>query len=255
MAKSKSQLNPKNDSFFFSVPDFIFDDTRINAGAKLTWSAISRLAENNAGICTAKASYLAAKINVSVRSIHYYIQSLVHHNLLTIIWRGKKRLFVPLIMRIKDINEVRANQYILKHNIIIDFRPMNNGKALITTDIIKKGMTPILTLVQGTIEARSTNNPHGGYLYEDMDQFAQYIGRSVSSAYRYISRLKKHATIKVDGYRFKSTSKWIIKHNVLNAKALNKSVKTQEIENSPVMNKPPLDAETESALDSLFRKM
>jgi DNA-binding Lrp family transcriptional regulator len=174
MAKNKqSNVKLENKDFYIVLSKSILD-LDLNPGEKIALGMIVSLSKST-GKSTATMQTMANMIGVSKRTMQNYVKTLVDQGYLIFEWVGNNRHFKPLESLKKD----------------------TDAKAIITSDILKnKALTLTYKITQGLLIARGINTDEGGYRFDSMEDLADYIGLSLSSAYRHIYELLRARTIK-----------------------------------------------------------
>lgn len=174
MAKNKqSQVKLENKDFYIVLSKSILE-LELNPGEKIALGMIVSLSKST-GKSTATMQTMANMIGVSKRTMQNYVKTLVDQGYLIFEWVGNNRHFKPLESLKKD----------------------TDAKAIITSDILKnKALTLTYKITQGLLIARGINTDEGGYRFDSMEDLADYIGLSLSSAYRHIYELLRARTIK-----------------------------------------------------------
>lgn len=227
MAKIKQSNAKFENKDFYIVLSASILDSDLNPGEKISLGMIVSLA-GSTGKSTATMQTMANMIGVSKRTMQNYVKTLVEKEYLIFEWVGNNRHFKPLESLKKD----------------------TDAKAIITSDILKnKALTLTYKITQDLLIARGINTDEGGYRFDSMEDLADYIGLSLSSAYRHIYELLKARTIKRHEdhrYMFISNDSYSkIRHKAFieNMKQLDLS---KEIH---------LDPHVDNVLDEIFQSM
>jgi DNA-binding MarR family transcriptional regulator len=227
MAKPRqSHVKLENKDFYIVLSKSILD-LDLNPGEKIALGMIVSLARST-GKSTATMQTMANMIGVSKRTMQNYVKTLVEKAYLIFEWVGNNRHFKPLESLKKD----------------------TDAKAIITSDILKnKTLTLTYKITQGLLIARGINTDEGGYRFDSMEDLADYIGLSLSSAYRHIYELLRARTIKRhENHRYMFVS------NDSYSKKKHKELKEnhKSIEKSKEL---VIDPYVDSVLDEVFQSM
>jgi len=200
----------------------------LSSGAKITMSAIISLAAKD-GVCYARTKVLAKMLNTSVRTIQHHISLLVFLDLVSIEYKGRMRTVRPLIGN-------------------------DNPVCIIPDQVIGLDISASYKLAYGVIAAKGVNNKLDGYHWESIQEFANYLDVSVSSAYRYVARLLAIDIIKSGDTRLHliAMDRWSIQHRKeLQSKPDHKS----KVLEKQIIAPPNIDPEDERQLDKIFNRM
>lgn len=227
MAKNKqSNIKLENKDFYIVLSKSILDLV-LNPGEKLALGMIVSLSKST-GKSTATMQTMANMIGVSKRTMQNYVKTLVDKGYLIFEWVGNNRHFKPLESFKKD----------------------TDAKAIITSDILKnKALTLTYKITQGLLIARGINTDEGGYRFDSMEDLADYIGLSLSSAYRHIYELLRARTIKRHEdhrYMFISNDSYSKKRH----KALKENMKELDLSKEIY-----LDPHVDHVLDEIYQSM
>ena len=227
MAKNKqSHVKLENKDFYIVLSKSILD-LELNPGEKIALGMIVSLSKST-GKSTATIQTMANMIGVSKRTMQNYVKTLVNQGYLIFEWVGNNRHFKPLESLKKD----------------------TDAKAIITSDILKnKALTLTYKITQGLLIARGINTDEGGYRFDSMEDLADYIGLSLSSAYRHIYELLRARTIKRHEdhrYMFISNDSYSKKRH----KAFKENMKELDLSKEIY-----LDPHDENILDEIYQSM
>ncbi len=227
MANVKQITKKQHNKDFYIVLSASILESDLNPGEKIALGMIVSLARST-GKSTATMQTMANMIGVSKRTMQNYVKTLVEKEYLIFEWVGNNRHFKPLESLKKD----------------------TDAKAIITSDILKnKALTLTYKITQGLLIARGINTDEGGYRFDSMEDLADYIGLSLSSAYRHIYELLKARTIKRHEdhrYMFISNDSYSKKRH----KAFIENMKQLDLS-----KEIHLDPHVDNVLDEIFQSM
>lgn len=218
-----------DDGTYVVVPKIIFNHDKLNASEKILYSIILSLSRNQYKESSASTKYLAKVSGLSIRMIQDYINSLKEKGFITWRKKGNKRFFTPLYWD-KDAH------------------------AIITSDVMKRtSMTTPYKLAYGRLTALGWNNDHGGHNYDSMEDMANDLNVSTSSAYRYIAEFKSQSLIRRDNdvtCRYIPINKYsIANHKELKRKSAEAEKKLAEIKSVRI------DDKADQVIDRIFKKI
>lgn len=182
--------------YYLTVPSYLLDkkinNKRIYAGYLLTYMAIydNAFLGHNSGVAKIRPTTIATMLGITRRTAEYHIQWLISNKLILVIKRGKKRLLVPKYIDVENKQIIDGNKYInAQLNTMNISYQVFDQKAIITTQVLKSGLGAVYKLAHGFIVARSIGASDGAWKYLDMQELADYLEVSISTAYRYINVL------------------------------------------------------------------
>ena len=227
MANVKQTTKKQHNKDFYIVLSASILESDLNPGEKIALGMIVSLARST-GKSTATMQTMANMIGVSKRTMQNYVKTLVEKEYLIFEWVGNNRHFKPLESLKKD----------------------NDAKAIITSDILKnKALTLTYKITQGLLIARGINTDEGGYRFDSMEDLANYIGLSLSSAYRHIYELLRARTIKRhEDHRYMFIS------NDSYSKKKHKAFK-EKLEHIDLSKDIHIDPHVEDVLDEIYQSM
>lgn len=227
---------------YVAMSEYVLD-LDIMKGSKVVLSYLIGLsnAQNKGGKghhVYAKTTTIANQLNMTLRSVQLYIKELVDLKHLSVKWNGKKRTFKP-------------------NNFDTD------AKSIITDDILKKDWSIAVKIANGYLVVKGLKTESHAYEWQNMQELADHMGVSRSSAYRYIAFFNAEKVLERLGkYNFKCLDRYSQEQHNLVDKALADNIMMREkiladwqAMDSALEASPNKMAQADTAIQKLFNKM
>lgn len=237
-SKDNMKNNDNKDNRFYVVMSEWVLNQDIMKGSQVVLAYLIGLANSNkkankkahAIISTKK---IAAQLNMTIRSVQHYLKELTDNEILSKVSYGRNSAYTP-------------------NNLDTD------AKAIITDEVLKSNYSIAYKIAHGLLVVKGLKTDSHSFAWPDMQALAEYMGVSVSSAYRYIHFLEAQSLIsRVSRCNFKCIDRYSKEyHDNLDLQRYNNIKKREKLINDLIeMNDnlaPNERARADRALASIY---